>query len=58
MRPGRVYLAEMDLVFILVIAFLVLPLIGLVRLAWGVWGPRNEEMESGGSDGRQIFTRK
>ncbi len=48
----------MDLVLILVIAFLVLPLIGLGRLAWGVWGPRNEEMESGGSDGRQIFTRK
>ena len=47
----------MDLVLILVIAFLVLPLIGLGRLAWGVWY-RNEQMEPGGSDGRQIFRRR
>jgi hypothetical protein len=47
----------MDFVLILVVAFLVLPLIGLGRLAWGVWF-RNEQLQPGGSDGRQIFGRK
>lgn len=51
------YVATIDLVLILVIALLVLPLVGLGRLAWGVW-VRNEELQPGGSDGRQIFRRR
>ncbi len=47
----------MDPVAVLVVAFVAIMVLGLVRFAWRfVRG--NEEMEAGGSYGRQMFGRR
>ena len=59
MSAGRVYADRMDPVKILLGASLIIPLlalVGLVRIAWRVWYG-NEEMQPGGSYGRQITRR-
>ena len=59
MSAGRVYADRMDPVKILLGASLIIPLlalVGFVRMAWRVWYG-NEEMQSGGSYGRQITRR-